>query len=106
VAKDLCIIGEFLMNKKLFVFEIEERSGEQEYSYTEYVYASDLTEAEELAREYTKDFYEGGHSIGEDEWSVFEIDWKLQYVHEISEIRIYPVNGNGLVFQLRDAVED
>ena len=57
----------------LYHMELEERNGEQEYSYDFLIYAKDEEEAWEIARNYARTFYgEDDYAGNETENNVFE----------------------------------
>lgn len=96
------------MDKKLFSFDIDEYNGEQEYTHTEYVWAKNLKEAEKLAREYAKDFYEDGQPDGKDQWtleiSYSNIFWTVGSVREVNQVVVYPINSGRLLLDVSSAV--
>jgi hypothetical protein len=85
------------MDKKLFSFDIDESNNEQGYTHTEYVWAENIDNATDLAREYANGYYTNGQQDGEDCWTLeynfCNIFWSLTNVQEVSKINIYPINS-------------
>ena len=95
------------MDNTLFEFIVEEHNGEQEYSYTRYVWAESLHKAKEFAREWAKGWYEEGCETSpfeyEAELGYNYVSWKVRDFNFVDQIVIDPIGSPKLAFLLKDA---
>lgn len=73
---------------ELFEFILEEKNGEQEYSYNNIVWASSLKKAEKIAHEYAKTFYDCGGTYDHETDEYDFGDGIYVRILEVKEIKI------------------
>jgi hypothetical protein len=90
------------MKPSLYTFKIDERNGEKEYSYYEYLYATSQEEAEKIARGWAKTFYSDSTVEGKDCWSTEfgGIEWCLESVAPCKAVAIRPINGDSFLLPI------
>ncbi len=91
-------IMEVLVPKLLFKGVIEQRDGEREYSYTEYVVAPSLEEAQAYFENYISTWFgEDGETLIQDDGEVWDSSWevaaKLDHVGEVQDLQVPGYDG-------------